>query len=56
MSSSINKGHENQFSLLLNSIKKGGQPIIPIEDIFNATKASFGAIESLISGNWINVD
>lgn len=56
MSSSINKGHKNQFSLLLKFIKEGGQPIIPVEDLFNATKASFGAIESLKSGQWFNVD
>lgn len=50
------KGHFNQFSLLVDSVKKGGEPIIPMDEIVNTTLASFAAIESLKTGNWIKVD
>ena len=32
------KGHGRQFELLVNSLKKGGDPIIPFESIYNTTK------------------
>ncbi len=47
------KGHSNQFELLVNSLKKGGDPIIPFESIYNTTKASLATIESLKSKKWI---
>lgn len=50
------KGHQNQFNLLIDSIINGGNQIIPIAQIINTTKASFAAIESLKCGNWVNVD
>ncbi len=49
------KGHGRQFDLLVNSLKKGGDPIIPFESIYNTTKASLAAIESLKSGQWIHI-
>jgi predicted dehydrogenase/threonine dehydrogenase-like Zn-dependent dehydrogenase len=45
-STAQDKGHANQFSLLVQSIKEGGDPIIPVAEIVNTTKASFAAIES----------
>jgi len=54
-SSSLDKGHQNQFDQLIESIQKGGNQIIPIEDIINTTKASFAAIESLKTGAWVDI-
>ncbi|MFA7272766.1 MAG: bi-domain-containing oxidoreductase [Crocinitomicaceae bacterium] len=54
-SSGQDKGHFNQFSKLVETIKKGGQPIIPLDEIVNTTKASFAAIESLKEGTWIKI-
>lgn len=50
------KGHAEQFRLLKESVKSGGKPIVPIEDIVNVTQASFAAIESLKRGVWVDVE
>ncbi|GAA0881353.1 bi-domain-containing oxidoreductase [Algoriphagus jejuensis] len=55
-SSSQDKGHQNQFNLLVDSIQKGGNPIIPMDELVNTTKASFAAIESLKTGAWVSVE
>jgi predicted dehydrogenase/threonine dehydrogenase-like Zn-dependent dehydrogenase len=55
-SSSQDKGHAEQFRLLVERIKEGGAAIIPMEEIVNTTLASFAAIESLQKGAWIAVD
>ena len=51
-----NKGHAQQFKLLVESVKNGGDAIVPIDDIINSTKATFAAIESMKTGAWIKVD
>jgi predicted dehydrogenase/threonine dehydrogenase-like Zn-dependent dehydrogenase len=55
-SSSQDKGHAEQFRLLVQSVKQGGQPIIPMDELVNTTKASFAAIESLKQGAWVEVE
>jgi predicted dehydrogenase len=50
----LDKGHKNQFKLLVESIKTG-KPIIPFDEIVNTTKASFAAIQSLKEGRWVEV-
>lgn len=55
-SSKQDKGHANQFQLLVDSVKKGGSAIIPMDEIINTTQASFAAIESLKQGSWINIE
>ena len=55
-SSGQDKGHFNQFNLLVDAVKKGGEPIIPIDEIVNTTLASFAAIESLKTGSWIKIN
>ena len=55
MSSKQDKGHFNQFNELINKQKTGGSPIIPFDEIVNTTKASFAAIESLKTGEWIKI-
>lgn len=54
--SSQDKGHQNQFNLLIESVQNGGNAIIPMDDLVNTTKASFAAIESLKTGTWVSVD
>ena len=54
-SSSQDKGHANQFKLLIDKVKKGGEAIIPIDEIINTTLASFAAIESMKEGKWIEI-
>jgi predicted dehydrogenase/threonine dehydrogenase-like Zn-dependent dehydrogenase len=50
------KGHVEQFRRLSEFSKNGGDPIIPINEIINVSKASILAVESLKSGAWVNVD
>ena len=54
-SSSQDKGHQNQFNLLINAVQSGGNQIIPFDELVNTNKASFAAIESLKNGGWINI-
>jgi hypothetical protein len=56
MKTKLDKGHKNQFRLLVESIQKGGQPIIPFDEIVNTTNASFAAIQSLKENRWIEVE
>lgn len=41
------KGHRKQFELLTRRWKKGGESLIPFDEIVNTTRATFLAIESL---------
>ncbi len=50
-----NKGHPSQFKKFVDYCIKNGRPIIPINQIINASKASFAAIESLKNKKWIDV-
>jgi predicted dehydrogenase/threonine dehydrogenase-like Zn-dependent dehydrogenase len=52
--SKLDKGHKNQFRLLVGSVKSG-KPIIPLDEIVNTTRASFAAIQSLKEGKWIEL-
>lgn len=54
-SSAQDKGHANQFKLLVDTVSKGGEAIVPFDSIVNTTKASFAAIESLKQGSWIHL-
>ena len=49
------KGHQNQFNLLIESVKNGGESIIPMSELVNTTLASFAAVESLKTGAWVNL-
>jgi len=49
------KGHQKQFELLVKSLEKGGKALIPYDDIYNVSKASIMAIESLKVGSWVDV-
>lgn len=51
----IDKGHAAQFKLLVDRVKNGGAPLVPFEEAINTTLASFAALESLTSRQWVNV-
>jgi len=52
---SQDKGHSNQFKSWLQMIKKGGEPIIPFDSIYNTSKASIICLDSLKKRSWIDV-
>lgn len=53
----LDKGHKNQFSTIVAKAQKGeGIELIPYNELINVTKASFAAIESLKTGNWVKVN
>jgi predicted dehydrogenase/threonine dehydrogenase-like Zn-dependent dehydrogenase len=52
---SIDKGHEAQFKAYMQSIKSGGAPLIPFNELVNGAKATFAALESLRSGGWVQL-
>lgn len=52
----LDKGHREQFRLLMERTKNGGEALIPFDEIINTTQASFAAIESLKKGRWIYLD
>jgi predicted dehydrogenase/threonine dehydrogenase-like Zn-dependent dehydrogenase len=54
--SKINKGHNEQFQELINSASYSGKPLISADELFNVTRASFCALESLGKNKWINVN
>ena len=49
------KGHREQFRRLLESVQTGGEPLIPLSEIFNTTRATFAAIESLKRKEWVEL-
>jgi len=49
------KGHSEQFRLLIDRVKNGGEALIPFGEIVNTTMAGFGAVESLREGRWVEV-
>ena len=51
----LDKGHNEQFRLLTESISKGGTSLIPFNELINTAKVSFGAIESLKNNKWIEI-
>lgn len=56
MSSGMDKGHKNQFTLLNERIINGGEALIPFESIVNTTKASFACIQSLKENRWVQIE
>lgn len=49
------KGHIEQFRRLSEFAKNGGDPIIPLEEVLNVSKATILAVESLKAGTWLHV-
>lgn len=55
MSGRQDKGHKNQFSLLIKSVKEGGEALIPFDELVNTAKVTFAAINSLKTGKVENI-
>jgi predicted dehydrogenase/threonine dehydrogenase-like Zn-dependent dehydrogenase len=55
MSKSQDKGHFEQFRLFNENLKNGGTSIIPFAEIINTSRAAIAAVESLKSGQWMNI-
>ncbi len=51
----LDKGHRNQFKILVDSVQNGDGQIIPFEELVNTTKATFAAIQSLKENDWIEI-
>ena len=49
------KGHTEEFRLLIDRVKNGGEALIPFGEIVNTTRATLAAIESLREGHWIEL-
>lgn len=55
LKTSQDKGHQEQFRLLLASVQSGGDSLIPLNEIFNTTRATLAAVESLKRNEWVVV-
>ena len=42
-----------QFQNYIELIQKGGEPLIPLNELINVTRASFSVVESLKKNKWI---
>jgi len=51
----LDKGHNAQFTQIIEKLSKGSIQLIPYDELINATKASFAAIESLKKEAWVKV-
>jgi len=49
------KGHEAEFRAFIGRAAEGGAPLIPLADLVNVTRASFGAMESASRGVVVKV-
>ncbi len=54
LKTNLNKGHKEQFRLLVESVKTG-HPIIPFDEIVNTTKATLACITSVKENRWIEI-
>ncbi|MBS1587201.1 MAG: bi-domain-containing oxidoreductase [Bacteroidetes bacterium] len=54
-SAAQDKGHHEQFSRLMKSIKSGSSPIIPFDELANTTRATIAAIDSLKANRWVAI-
>lgn len=55
MKGTMDKGQNNEFSMLNERLVNGGDALIPFESIMNTTRASFAAIQSLKENRWIEL-
>ena len=49
------KGHRAEIAAFVDAVAAGGPPLIPFDQIVNATRASFAAVESARSGKVIRI-
>jgi predicted dehydrogenase len=55
LKTNLDKGHNAQFKLLVERVKSGGKALIPMDEIVNTTLASFAAVESLMTKQWVSL-
>ncbi len=55
-SRSQDKGHHNQFKLLLQKLEQGGETLIPFDEILNTSRVVLAAIQSLKTGSRVKVE
>lgn len=56
MKKTQDKGHREQFRLLVQRLQQGGEAIIPFAEIVNTSRAAIAAVESLKTGAWVNIE
>jgi predicted dehydrogenase len=49
------KGHVAEWKAFARSIREGGEPPIPYDQLIGVTKATFAAVESLRTGQKIKI-
>ncbi len=55
LKTNLDKGHAAQFKLLVDRVRTGGKALIPFDEVVNTTLAGFAAVESLMTGGWVEV-
>ncbi|PCJ67854.1 MAG: dehydrogenase [Bacteroidetes bacterium] len=55
LKTSIDKGHQAQFTQYLKSIEGNGKSIISVDSLINTSQASFAALESLANKSWVDL-
>ncbi|SDG37260.1 Predicted dehydrogenase [Dyadobacter soli] len=55
MTKNAGKGHQEQFDQLFECISCGKEPLMPPEDIWNASRATLAARDSMWTGSWVKV-
>lgn len=55
MKTNAGKGHQEQFDRLFECISSGKEPLIPLEDIWNSSRATLAARDSMWTGGWVKV-
>jgi predicted dehydrogenase len=49
------KGHQSQFGSLIENLEKGGDPLIPFNEIYNVSEASIACLQSLSERRWVDL-
>jgi predicted dehydrogenase len=49
------KGHRSQFGSLIENLAKGGDPLIPFNEIYNVSEASIACLQSLSERRWVDL-
>ena len=55
LSGSQNKGWVDEWKVFAKSIRDGGEPPIPYEQLIGVTKSTFAAVESLRSNSPVKI-
>ncbi|HSO11275.1 MAG TPA: bi-domain-containing oxidoreductase [Anaerolineales bacterium] len=50
-----NKGHVNEWKAFAKSIREGGEPPVPYEQLIGVTKSTFAVVEAIRSGQTITI-